>query len=453
MDKKDLYIKAKLQEDKKISSQANEIFEKFEGGINLESNNKKPERKVIKLSLNQAVFAFTSLIIVFILGGNLYAHLNGKPNIYSAIKNLFIKEAKYTESEIVVDKTVESNGIKLTLKTVAMDENVLITKYVAEGEKLANEFYTYPEFEEDMIQYAKLLYASEGYDIGEDGYKNIREKDVTAKSKEVIQKLTNKNLTNEEATKLLELAEDAYEEFIGAELGDKYCSNEKAKELIADTIAMFESKVASKYQIMQSNDTLQEFGINAISQKIERSGNQYIIYNVYNVDTISDLASKFNLSVKVTQIGSTKGTWNFKTELEKARLDTRVETIDFYENNSYDNVAPKVTSDGVRHAATVEAKKIIISDFSTVLMIQTTVKEEDREHYIAYAEGLPCIFIVTDEDGNVLGTGTYSKEDYEYACADGKNIKYTDRIILENVDKDTKKLYVKIYEQYDMSKN
>ena len=41
MDKKDLYIKAKLQEDKKISSKANEIFEKFEGGINLENNNKQ----------------------------------------------------------------------------------------------------------------------------------------------------------------------------------------------------------------------------------------------------------------------------------------------------------------------------------------------------------------------------------------------------------------------------
>lgn len=344
MDKKDLYIKAKLQEDKKISVKANEIFEKFEGGIKLENNNKSKEGKVFKISLKQAVLAFSSLMIVAILGGNLYAHLTGKPNLYSAIKGLFIKEDKYADSEIIVDQTVESNGIKLTLKTVAMDENILITKYTAEGEKLANEFYTYNEFEEDMIEYEKLFYASCGYDMGEDGYENIIGKDVTAKIKQIKQKLINKNITEDEAAKLLESADKAYEEYIGAQLGETGRSTEKAKELISETIAMFESKVASKYQIMQSNDTLQNFEINAISQKIEKSGNQYIIYNVYNVDTISDLASKFELNINVSQIGSIQGTWNFSTELEKARLDTRVETIDFYENNIDNYVAPAIIS-------------------------------------------------------------------------------------------------------------
>ena len=156
LDKKDMYIKSKLQQDNKISNQANEVFRKFEGGIELENNNKPKERKIFKLGLKQAVLAFSSLMIVAVLGGNLYAHLNGKPNLYSAIKGLFVKEDKYTASEITVDQTVEDNGIKLTLKTVAMDENVLITKYVAEGEKLANEFYTYPEFEEDMIKVIKI---------------------------------------------------------------------------------------------------------------------------------------------------------------------------------------------------------------------------------------------------------------------------------------------------------
>lgn len=82
MDKKIEYIKSKLQEDKKISNQANEIFENFKGGIILENKNKQKERKVIKISLQQAILAFSTFMLVVVLGGNLYAHLNGKPNLY-----------------------------------------------------------------------------------------------------------------------------------------------------------------------------------------------------------------------------------------------------------------------------------------------------------------------------------------------------------------------------------
>lgn len=441
MDKKDLYIKAKLQEDKKISSQANEIFEKFEGGINLENKEKPKERKVLKISLNQAILAFTSLIVVVVLGGNLYAHLNGKPNLYSAIKNLFVKEDNYTASEITVDQTVESNGIKLTLKTVAMDENVLITKYVAEGEQLANEFYTYADLEEAEIKINKIRLVQAGHDIGESGYENYTLKDVTKMRQEVVAKLQAVGLEETEAQELEKLATEAYQEYSGEQLGLESCSDEKAKELITETIAMFESKVSSKYQIMQSNYKLQDFNIDAISQKIEKSGNQYIIYNVYNVDTISDLASTFNLSINVTQIGSTKGTWNFSTELEKARLDTRVETIDFYENNS---IEVKASAEAEKNV-TIEAKKLVISDFSTVLMIQTRVKEENRQAFLNYGYGLPCVYVVRDEQGNALGTGKLSEDKYEKILSTGGEIKYTDRIILENVDKDTKKLHVDVF--------
>lgn len=449
MDKKDLYIKAKLQKDKNISSQANEIFKKFEGGINLENNNEPKERKVIKISLKQAVLAFTSLIVVVVLGGNLYAHLNGKPNLYSAIKGLFIKEAKYTESEIAVDQTVESNGIKLTLKTVAMDENVLITKYVAEGEKLENEFYTYNELEEAEIEINKIRYVQAGNDIGESGYEKYTSNDVTKMRKEIVSKLQKAGLELAEAQELEQLAKEAYQAYIGAQIGIDGSTDEKAKELIEQVIAMFEAKVSSRYQIMQSQDTLQNIKINVISQNIEKSGNSYIIYNIYNVDTITDLASKFDLIVKVNKIGNIEGKWNFETKLEKARLDTRVETIDFYENNSCSNVAPTITEDKVRHVAIVEAKRLVISDFSTVLMIQTRVPEVDREYYLKYADsGLPCVFVITDENGNTVGTGTLSQDEYEAALNAGGEIKYTERILLENVGKDTKKLYVKMYEQY-----
>lgn len=430
LDKKDLYIKAKLQEDKKISNQANEIFQNFEGGIKLKNKENTKERKIIKLSLNQAVLAFTSLVIVFILGGNLYAHLNGKPNIYSAIKRLFVKEEKYTASEIIVDKSVESNGIKLTLKTVAMDENVLITKYVAEGEKLA-EFYTYPEFEESMIEYVKMSLYLAGWDIGEN-LGDITDQDAITKARNIQAKLEQVGLDTESAKKLVYSAENAFTKYITVQLGSKQYTMEDAKNEIQTVIAEFESKVSSKYQIMQSNDTLQEFRINAISQKIEKNGNQYIIYNVYNVDTITDLASKFNLSINVAQIGSIKGVWSFSTELEKARLDTRVETIDFY-GNEVDVFGNE--RDGYIKVA---VKKLAISDFSSVLMVQ-----KNSDYYMdGSTESLlknTYTYVVTDENNNVLGTGGTVKAENVYA----------DRIILEDVDTNTKILKVKVYSNID----
>ena len=445
MDKKDLYIKAKLQQDKEVSSKAKEIFEKFEEEINLEKNNKQKERKVIRLSLNQAILAFVSLVVVVLLGGNLYAHITGRPNIYSAIKGLFVKEAKYTASEVAVDQTVESNGIKLTLKTVAMDENLLITKYIAEGEKLANDFYTYDEFEADIIEYLH-------------GNGTVRLDTMSR----MVDRMTAIGLTNGDPQVLFDKAIEAYRKYNSAVEEDDEAKILQANRLIEETIALWEQKTANQKIIITDNAKLQEFSIQSIAQKIERSGNQYIIYNMYNVDTITDLASKFNLEVNISKIGSTNGKWNFSTKLEKARLDTRVETIDFYENNVNDNVAPNIlVSDGRRHTATVEVKRLVISDFSSVLMIQTRENEIqltpdediiDDDTYKKYAEdGLPCIFVVTDEKGKVVGTGTCKKEIYEKSGFNNNLLGvYTDRIILENVDINTKKLYVKIYEQYSL---
>lgn len=451
MDKKIEYIKSKLQEDKKISNQANEIFENFKGGIILENKNKQKERKVIKISLQQAILAFSTFMLVVVLGGNLYAHLNGKPNLYSAIRNLFIKEARYTESEVEVGQELENSGIKLTLKTVAMDENVLITKYIAEGEKLTNEFYTYNELEEQAIKASKIEYAlALGKNVDDIKYKEYSKEDILKIRKDIVAKLVKTGLSESEANELEGKAHEAYKEYMGAQIDVQDCSIEKAENLIEETIAIFEAKVSSKYIIMQSKATLQNIDINVISQKIEKDGNSYIIYNVYNVDTITDLASKFNLSIKISQIGNTNGKWNFETKLEKARLDTRVETIDFYDDNRCDNVAPSTTvEDKVRHTAVVEAKKLVISDFSTVLMVQTRIKADDKKLYEKYADsGLPCVFIILDENNKVVGTSTCSEELFSKAMSGNGDAVYTDRILLENVGKDTKKLYIKMFEQY-----
>ena len=89
MKKEDLYIKQKLQEDRKISIRANEVFKEFEGGIKLENNKEPNEKKIIKISLKSFMAIAASVVIVGFLGVNVYTNKLGKPNIYTGIKNMF----------------------------------------------------------------------------------------------------------------------------------------------------------------------------------------------------------------------------------------------------------------------------------------------------------------------------------------------------------------------------
>ncbi len=430
MDKKDEFIRKQLQQDNYMPDKVNNLIKNFEGGIRMEE--KPKEKKVLKINLQQAVLAFSSVVIVGVLGGNLYAHIQGKPNIYSAVKSLFVKEDKYAASEIIIDQTVECNGIKLTLKTVAMDENVLITKYIAEGEKLSEDFYTYNEFEEDMIDLAKIKTALLGRKIGEEKY-DSKNKATLANEKdkkidEILNKLVSVGIALKDANELLNSGDYAYDRYIGSQLHIYNDSNERINERISEVIAKFETKVSSKYEIISSNDTLQNFDIKSVSSKIERSGNQYVIYNVYNVDTISDLASKFKLNVNINKIGSTEGNWKFNTELEKARLDTRVETIDFYENNSVEIKDRDVT---------VSVKRLVISDFSSVLMIQTNTNGTGK-----YDKLIPYTFVVmatnkNNEETRISATSKFTE--------DTETGKYTDRIILDKIDYSVENITVNIY--------
>lgn len=448
MNKKDMFLKEKLQQDKAISDRANSIFENLKEEFIMNNH----EKKVITISFNKFLTIAASFVLVLFVGTNLYAHSLGKPNIFTAIKNLFnVDKEDYNASEEDINITVESNGVKLTLKTAAMDDNVLIAKYVAEGEKLAKEFYTYQDFEEELIKINKIRFKLAGSNIGTDEFDVYTLKDVTKMRQDFVQKLKELGLTDKEAKELEQTGEEAYKEYVGAQLAHSEYSEEKAKEKIEQVVAIFESKVTSKYEIITSEDKMSGYNIEKVSQTIEKEENKYVIYTIYNVDTLVDILEEFKLNLNVAKIGTIEGDWNYSVNLNKANLNKRVETIEFYENNIVDNVAPNISAnDFVKHTATVEAKKLVISDFSTVLMIQTSVKEDGKEMFLKYGDsGLPCIFVVTDEKGNILGTGVCSKDDYEKEILAQGEIKYTDRILLKNVNKDTEKIYVKTYEQYE----
>lgn len=74
MNKKDMFIREKLQQDKKISDRANKIFDNIKEEFKMENN----EKKVIKMSLGTFIAVAASFVIVLFLGVGLYTNrLNG----------------------------------------------------------------------------------------------------------------------------------------------------------------------------------------------------------------------------------------------------------------------------------------------------------------------------------------------------------------------------------------
>lgn len=93
MNKKDLFIKEKLKQDKKISEQANDIFEKIKEGYEIENN----ENKVIKISFNKFLGIAAVIVMVLFVGINTFAYKINKPNLISTIEALIKKDDETDE--------------------------------------------------------------------------------------------------------------------------------------------------------------------------------------------------------------------------------------------------------------------------------------------------------------------------------------------------------------------
>lgn len=70
MNKKDMFIKEKLQEDKEISKDANQIFENFKEEFKMKDN----EKKVIKISLGRFLAVAASFVIILFVGIGVYTN-------------------------------------------------------------------------------------------------------------------------------------------------------------------------------------------------------------------------------------------------------------------------------------------------------------------------------------------------------------------------------------------
>lgn len=123
MNKKDIFIKEKLKQDKKISNKANKIFENIKEEFELGNN----EKKVIKISLNKFLAIAASFVIVALLGTGLY--------ITKFKKNDLIAETKPNQNT-----TETKQAFKYALKSNSLEDFDL--RFLQLENKKVNKIYS-----------------------------------------------------------------------------------------------------------------------------------------------------------------------------------------------------------------------------------------------------------------------------------------------------------------------
>lgn len=82
MNKKDMFIRDKLQQDKVISDRANKIFDNIKEEFKMENNDKK----IIRISLNKFLAVAASFVIILFLGIGLYSNKLKEEKLIEPIK-------------------------------------------------------------------------------------------------------------------------------------------------------------------------------------------------------------------------------------------------------------------------------------------------------------------------------------------------------------------------------
>lgn len=103
MNKKDMLIREKLQQDKVISDKANRIFDNIKEEFKVENN----EKKVIKISLGTFIAIAASFVVILFLGVGLYSNI--------------LKEGK-TNEPIKTNKTETKQAFKYVLKSNSLED-------------------------------------------------------------------------------------------------------------------------------------------------------------------------------------------------------------------------------------------------------------------------------------------------------------------------------------------
>ena len=101
MNKKDIFIKEKLQQDKEMSDKANEIFNNIKEEFKLENN-----KKVIKISFNKFFSIAVSFVIILFLGIGIYTNKTKVEDLTEPIKT------NKTETKQAFKYALKSNSLE-----------------------------------------------------------------------------------------------------------------------------------------------------------------------------------------------------------------------------------------------------------------------------------------------------------------------------------------------------
>ena len=159
MNKKDMFIKEKLQQDKNISEKANKIFDNIKGEFKMENN----ERKVIKMSFNAFLAIAASVVIVGTVGVNLYAKSRGKPNLISSIEALVKKEENQSITENVeLENYYESKymGISFSYPKNWQDSTQTVTECNISNIAIPSEDSI--DYSKTVVMYVRLITDKQG---------------------------------------------------------------------------------------------------------------------------------------------------------------------------------------------------------------------------------------------------------------------------------------------------
>ena len=159
MNKKDMFIKEKLQQDKNISEKANKIFDNIKGEFKMENN----ERKVIKMSFNAFLAIAASVVIVGTVGVNLYARSKGKPNLISSIEALVKKEENQSITENVeLENYYESKymGISFSYPKNWQDSTQTVTECNISNIAIPSEDSI--DYSKTVVMYVRLITDKQG---------------------------------------------------------------------------------------------------------------------------------------------------------------------------------------------------------------------------------------------------------------------------------------------------
>ncbi len=148
VDKKDLYIKEKLQKDKQISKQAEEVFNNFKGGNKIMDN----EKKEIKVSLKSVLAVAACFVLGLFVGVSFYANSIGKPNVISAVQALVKNEPVVKEFSISEIENELKEYLKSTESTKHYEIESVTKK--AEMEYVARIYDIHDNGDKDLIEVA-----------------------------------------------------------------------------------------------------------------------------------------------------------------------------------------------------------------------------------------------------------------------------------------------------------